>query len=323
MQASNIDKDQHGYQQLYKIGFGDAGLQVGLSAFLWSLLTRPKLLYGAEIWSPNSETKMKELKQWQAQAAKKAFGKAAAATVIAEAAVGDLGWLSIKLQIIEAKLRIYGYLSRLPEKRLARQVFEHRRKTYIQTCVRANTPKLEDASCFSEAHTALEVVDLNPTIATAHFISIRYTKYEWKKLVRTKVEAFDKAELHQSVFRTESGIFYSTLKTKYGHEPYVFAHDRRSAMLKFYLRSRSFGLQARIHHGAANHSAKRWNYALLRQRRMRNTTSSHARHLLPNAKRLLATLSSNKKNPSIPRNCAIFELPPTMNWLPTFSVVLK
>jgi hypothetical protein len=28
-------------------------------------------------------------------------------------------------------------------------------------------------------------------------------------------------------------------------------------MLKFYLRSRSYGLQARIHHGAANHSAKR------------------------------------------------------------------
>jgi hypothetical protein len=75
--------------------------------------------------------------------------------------------------------------------------------------------------------------------------------------VRTKVEAFDEAELHQSLFRTESGIFYSTLKTKYGPEPYVFAHDRRSAMLKFYLRSRSYGLQARIHHGAANHSAKR------------------------------------------------------------------
>jgi hypothetical protein len=34
MQASNIDKAQHGYQQLYKIGFGDAGLQVGQSAFL-------------------------------------------------------------------------------------------------------------------------------------------------------------------------------------------------------------------------------------------------------------------------------------------------
>jgi hypothetical protein len=78
-----------------------------------------------------------------------------------------------------------------------------------------------------------------------------------KKLVRTKVEAFDEAELHQSFFRTESGIFYSTFTTKYGPEPYVFAHDRRSAMLKFYLCLRSYGLQARIHHGAVNHSAKR------------------------------------------------------------------
>jgi hypothetical protein len=150
---------------------------------------------------------MKELEQIQAQAAKKAFGKAEAATVIAEAAVGDLGWLSVKSQIMESKLRFYGYLSRLPERRLARQVFEHRRKTYIQTCVHANTPKLEDISWFSEAHTALKVVDLNPTIASAHFISTRYTKHEWKKLVRTKVEAFDEAELHQSLFRTESGIF--------------------------------------------------------------------------------------------------------------------
>jgi hypothetical protein len=125
------------------------------------------------------------------------------------------------------------------------------------TRIRANTPKLEDISWFSEAHTALEVVDLNPTIATAQFISTRYTKHEWKKVVRTKVEAFDEAELHQSLFRIEYGIFYSTLKTKYGPEPYVFAHDRRSSMLKFYLRSRSYGLQARIHHGAANHSAKR------------------------------------------------------------------
>jgi hypothetical protein len=38
---------------------------------------------------------MKELEQLQAQAAKKVFGKAAAATTIAEAAVNNLGWLSI------------------------------------------------------------------------------------------------------------------------------------------------------------------------------------------------------------------------------------
>jgi hypothetical protein len=78
-----------------------------ITAHLWSLLARPKLLYGAEIWSPNLETKMKELEQIQAQAAKKAFGKAAAATVIAEAAVGDLGWLSVKSQIMESKLRFF------------------------------------------------------------------------------------------------------------------------------------------------------------------------------------------------------------------------
>lgn len=101
MQTSNVDKAQHVYHQLYQIGFGNAGLQIGQSAFLWSLLAKPKRLYGAEIWSPlNSETKLHNLEQLQAQAAKKAFGKAANASVIAEAALGDLGWLSIRSQIL-------------------------------------------------------------------------------------------------------------------------------------------------------------------------------------------------------------------------------
>lgn len=72
MQASNVDKARHASHQLYQIGFGDAGLQIGQSAFLWSLLAKPKLLYGVEIWSPNSHTSLMELEQAQAQAAKRA-----------------------------------------------------------------------------------------------------------------------------------------------------------------------------------------------------------------------------------------------------------
>jgi hypothetical protein len=49
--------------------------------------------------------------------------------------------------------------------------------------------------------------------------------------------------------RTYSGKFYSHIKTQYGQEAYIFAHDRRSTMLKFYLRSRSSGLRARMFHG--------------------------------------------------------------------------
>jgi hypothetical protein len=49
--------------------------------------------------------------------------------------------------------------------------------------------------------------------------------------------------------RTDSGKFYSNIKTQYGQEAYIFAHDRRSTMLKFYLRSKSFGLRARMFHG--------------------------------------------------------------------------
>jgi hypothetical protein len=157
---------------------------------------------------------------------------------------------------MDSELRIYGYLSRLPETRLARRVFEHRRKTYIENGLRANTPKLAEPSWFSEVHSALEIVDPNPTSASAQFISDTYSKSTWKKLVRVKVEFFDEAALHQAMFWTESGIFYSAIKSKYGPEPYVFAHNRKSAMLKFYLCLRCFGLQARIHHGTANESAK-------------------------------------------------------------------
>ena len=81
------------------------------------------MLYGVEVWTCSSETALLDLEKFQIQGARKVFGKRAMSTVIGEAALGDLGWMSVRSQILEIKLRFYGYLCRLPKTRLAKQVF--------------------------------------------------------------------------------------------------------------------------------------------------------------------------------------------------------
>ncbi|GAQ93054.1 hypothetical protein KFL_012740010 [Klebsormidium nitens] len=54
MLSVNLDKANKAYKQLYQIGYGDSGLQIGQSAELWNLFARPKLLYGAEVWTRTS-----------------------------------------------------------------------------------------------------------------------------------------------------------------------------------------------------------------------------------------------------------------------------
>jgi hypothetical protein len=86
MQDKNLDKAKAEYKRLYQVGFGDPGLQVGQSAFLWDLFTKPKMLYGAEVWTCNFETALLDLVKFWIQGARKVFGKRAMSTVIGEAA---------------------------------------------------------------------------------------------------------------------------------------------------------------------------------------------------------------------------------------------
>jgi hypothetical protein len=123
MQDKNLDKAKAEYKHLYQVGFCDSGLQVGQSAFLWGLFTELKMLCGAEVWTCNFETALLDLEKFQIQGARKVFGKRAMSTVIGEAAIGDLGWMSVRSQILEIKLRFYGFLCRLFETRLAKRVF--------------------------------------------------------------------------------------------------------------------------------------------------------------------------------------------------------
>jgi hypothetical protein len=134
MHDTVIEKSNNAYCPFYQIGFAEAGLHIGQSAFLWNLFARHRLLYGAEVWSVNSETDWRDLEKAQLQAAKRIFGKKAAATVIGEALRGDLGWLSVKSHIALAKLKFFGHLCRLPADRLLKKVFLYRKDQYQHTC---------------------------------------------------------------------------------------------------------------------------------------------------------------------------------------------
>jgi hypothetical protein len=94
----------------------------------------------------------------------------------------------------------------------------------------------------------VELLKLLPIYAKTQVVEA-HSKSQWNKLVHEKVLEFDKYQLFQNMPRTDSGKFCSHIKTQYGQETYTFAHDRRSTMLKFYLRLRSSGLRARIFHG--------------------------------------------------------------------------
>jgi hypothetical protein len=70
------------------------------------------------------------------------------------------------------------------------------------------------------------------------------------------VRKCDSELLFANFARTQSVSFYANIKQNVGQEGYIWQHDRRSTLLKFYLRSRSYGLEARMHHGP-HHAAKK------------------------------------------------------------------
>jgi hypothetical protein len=213
MQDKNLDKAKAGYKRLYQVGFGDSGLQVGHFAFLWDLFTKPKMLYGAEVWTCNSETALLDLEKFQIQGARKVFGKRAMSTVIGEAALGDLGWMSVRSQILEIKMRFYGYLCRLPETRLAKQVFLLRKLEYTNPNGLPNlTLPDKTKSWFHDIQTGLErVLKLVPIYANTQIVGA-HSKSQWNKLVHEKILEFDKNQLFQSCPAQTRGNFTAISK---------------------------------------------------------------------------------------------------------------
>jgi hypothetical protein len=150
MRETNIENTDNAYSPLYKIGFAEAGLHIGQSAFLWNLFAKPRLLYGAEVWSVSSQQGWKDLESAQLQGARRIFGKKSNHSTIGEALRGDLGWQSIELQVSLAKLKFYGHLCRLPDNRLLKRVFIHRKNQYDRACQALHIDKFKDDSWYSE-----------------------------------------------------------------------------------------------------------------------------------------------------------------------------
>jgi hypothetical protein len=132
---------------------------------------------------------------------------------------------------------------------LAKQVFLLRKLEYTNPDGLPNLNTSDKTkSWFHDIQNGLELLKLLPIYANTQVVGV-HSKSQWNKLVHEKVLEFDKNQLFQNMPRTDSEKYYSHMRTQYGQEAYIFAHNRRSTMLKFYLRSRSFGLRARMFHG--------------------------------------------------------------------------
>jgi hypothetical protein len=253
MHDTVIENSNNAYCPLYQIGFAEAGLHIGQSAFLWNSFARPRLLYGAEVWSVNSETNWHDLEKAQLQAAKRIFGKQAAATVIGEALRGDLGWLSVKSLIALAKLKFFGHLCHLPTDRLLKKVFLYRKDQYQHTCQALHLDKVSDGSWYSEICNILATLGLHADEWSVEGIG-RMSKQEWASRIEKLVTSMDSRNLFAGFPRTSSSLHYSHIKRSPGQEDYIWRHNRRSATIKFALRSRSYCLQARFHQKAGRDS---------------------------------------------------------------------
>jgi hypothetical protein len=202
------------------------------------------MLYGAKVWTCNSETTLLDLENFQIQGAQKVFGKRAMSTVIGEAALGDLGWMSVRSQVLGIKMRFYGYLCRLPKTRLAKQVFFLRKLEYTNPIgsPNLNTPD-KTKSWFHDIQNGLELLKLLSIYANTQVVGA-HSKRQWNKLVHEKVLEFDKNLLFRSrtcPVQTPENIT-AISKLNMVKRRIFFAHDRRFTMLKFGMRSRSFGL---------------------------------------------------------------------------------
>jgi hypothetical protein len=70
-------------------------------------------------------------------------------------------------------------------------------------------------SWFHDIQTGLELLKLVPIYANTQVVGA-HSKSQWNKLVHEKLLEFDKNQLFQNMPRTDSGKFYSNIKTQYG-----------------------------------------------------------------------------------------------------------
>jgi hypothetical protein len=208
--------------------------------------------------SPQSSA-LKKLDTIQAMAGRQILGKSGNSNVINEAVLGDLGWLSIKSCLRLSKIRLFGRLMSLPSDNLAKRVFltaKARYETHELPLFEAVRP----SSWCNDAYLALKSVGLSDMWVhgiPAHFLT---NPAAFKRVTKRRVRLLDIQEWHASLAcafdspaeshaQMPARELYRSVKPCYGRELYLGQDDRKSSLLKFYLRSGNFGLNARIHHG--------------------------------------------------------------------------
>jgi hypothetical protein len=186
-----------------------------------------------------------DLEGAQTQGARQIFGKRAKCSVINEALRGDLGWLSVQSQVAIAKLMFYGHLCRLPSSRLLKEVCLDCKWQHDMACAALDTRTFDDASWHSKISTIFHAIGLTAEEMRIDAVAI-LPKTAWNRRIKDLVRKCDSKLLFENFGRTQSGIFYANIKQAYGQKSYIWQHDRRSTLLKFYLRSRSYGLDCKM-----------------------------------------------------------------------------
>ena len=252
----NVQKCRHSMGQLYSFTDDpDQGLDVGHLADLWGLFARSRLLYGSEIWSTHSPSALESLETAQTVAGKQILGKPGGSNLIREAVYGDLGWLSIRSHLRLAKLRFYGRLLRLPDDRLAKRVFLLSRQ-HLQSLLVTVPPSQVPSSWCKDLFEVL--AELGIQSWWEHFPppNLMASASAFKHMIHQCVRQLDEIEWLTDLSQlspNQSGLsareHYCRLKVCKAPEAYLYNEDRKSALFKFYLRARNFGLNARTQHG--------------------------------------------------------------------------
>jgi hypothetical protein len=73
------------------------------------------------------------------------------------------------------------------------------------------------------------------------------SKRQWESQVEKLINLADSAQLFADFARTSSGLHYGHIKQQAEQEAYIWKYDRRSTIINFALRLRSYKLRARTY----------------------------------------------------------------------------
>ena len=253
----NIEKCRHSMGHLYSFTDNpDQGLTVGHLSSLWGLFARSRLLYGSEIWSAPSASALESLEAAQTSAGRQILGKAGDSNIIREAVYGDLGWFSVRSYLRLAKLRFLTRLLCLPDDRLAKRVFKLAALQFNASCTSLFPPTSTPSCWCKEAYEILVELGIESWWTSGLPLLLMQSVHALKRECNRRVSDLDNEEWLQALHEPpvqQTGLsareHYLRIKTCKSVERYLFSDDRKSALIKFYLRSRCFGLNARTQHG--------------------------------------------------------------------------